>query len=37
VIAWLSATVIQVIAVGLVVTKSLFPSGEAQAIPVGGE
>lgn len=26
IIAWLSATVVQVIAVGLVVTKSLFPS-----------
>ena len=27
IVAWLSATVVQVIAVGLVVTKSLFPSG----------
>jgi hypothetical protein len=33
VIAWLSATVVQVIAVGLVVTKSLFPSGEAEDSP----
>jgi hypothetical protein len=28
IIAWLSSTVVQVIAVGLVVTKSLFPSEE---------
>jgi hypothetical protein len=27
IVAWLSATVVQVIAVGLVVTKSLFPPG----------
>ncbi len=30
IVAWLSATVVQVIAVGLVVTKSLFPSGGAE-------
>ena len=29
IIAWLSSTVVQVIAVGLVVTKSLFPAAEA--------
>lgn len=33
VIAWLSSTVVQVIAVGLVVTKSLFPSVEPNASP----
>jgi hypothetical protein len=29
IIAWLSSTVVQVIAVGLVVTKSLFPASDA--------
>lgn len=33
VVAWLSATVVQVIAVGLVVTKSLFPSVEPTTPP----
>jgi hypothetical protein len=33
VVAWLSATVIQVIAVGLVVTKSLFPPGSTDVSP----
>jgi hypothetical protein len=33
IVAWLSATVVQVIAVGLVVTKSLFPSGGLEAPP----
>jgi len=28
IVAWLSATVVQVIAVGLVITKSLFPRNE---------
>jgi hypothetical protein len=32
-IAWLSATVVQVIAVALVVTKSLFPAGATQNAP----
>jgi hypothetical protein len=31
IVAWLSATVVQVIAVGLVVTKSLFPPGGQDA------
>jgi hypothetical protein len=35
IVAWLSATVVQVIAVGLVVTKSLFPSGAPQGNPDG--
>lgn len=33
IIAWLSATVVQVIAVGLVVTKSLFPAGGLPDVP----
>jgi hypothetical protein len=37
VIAWLSATVIQVIAVGLVVTKSLFPPHDSTVPDAGGK
>jgi hypothetical protein len=33
IVAWLSATVVQVIAVGLVVTKSLFPAGGSEEVP----
>lgn len=33
IIAWLSSTVVQVIAVGLVVTKSLFPTANYQDSP----
>ena len=35
-IAWLSSTVAQVIAVGRVITKSLFPSGTPQTVPRQG-